>query len=225
MTDQGILRDIDVLDLSWGIAGPMTGMLLADHGARVTRVEPPDGDPFAGLSGTRVWLRGKRRATLDLHDDADRNAFLALARAADVVIESFAPGVAETLGIDHRTLLAANQLQYNQVSAEERRINLEKRDVAAAAPTPACVEDWERGTRASCTARSPATARRARTRTGRPTTRWWRHGPASSSRAGASWAPPSGGSPGCRSFPATPRPRDALSAPRARVRCSAASPG
>jgi crotonobetainyl-CoA:carnitine CoA-transferase CaiB-like acyl-CoA transferase len=108
MTDLGILRDIDVLDLSWGIAGPMAGMLLADHGARVTRIEPPDGDPFADLSGTRVWLRGKRRATLDLHDDADRDVFLALARRADVVIESFAPGVAQNLGVDHNTLLAAN---------------------------------------------------------------------------------------------------------------------
>jgi crotonobetainyl-CoA:carnitine CoA-transferase CaiB-like acyl-CoA transferase len=86
----------------------MTGMLLADHGARVTRIEPPAGDPFAELSGTRVWLRGKRRATLDLHDGADREVFLALSRRADVVIESFGPGVAAKLGIDHATLLAAN---------------------------------------------------------------------------------------------------------------------
>src|SRR3954451_10530759 len=93
----GILDGLDVLDLSWGIAGPMTGMLLADHGARVTRIEPPQGDPFAAVSGTRVWLRGKRRATLDLRDADDRNVFLALARRADVVIESFAPGVAEKL--------------------------------------------------------------------------------------------------------------------------------
>ena len=65
----GVLDGIEVLDLSWGIAGPMTGMLLADHGARVTRIESPKGDPFAGLSGTKVWLRGKRRATLDLTND------------------------------------------------------------------------------------------------------------------------------------------------------------
>ena len=50
--DPGILECMDVLDLSWGIAGPMTGMLLADHGARVTRIEPPAGDPFAEFSGT-----------------------------------------------------------------------------------------------------------------------------------------------------------------------------
>jgi crotonobetainyl-CoA:carnitine CoA-transferase CaiB-like acyl-CoA transferase len=104
----GVLSGLEVLDLSWGVAGPMTGMLLADHGARVTRIEPPAGDPFADLSGSRVWLRGKRRATLDLRDEADREVFLALARGADVVIESFGPGVAAKLGIDHATLLATN---------------------------------------------------------------------------------------------------------------------
>ena len=108
MTDSGILHGLKVLDLSWGISGPMTGMLLADHGAQVTRIEPPAGDPFAELSGSRVWLRGKRRATLDLQDAADRDVFKALARDADVVIESFAPGVAASLGIDHETLMAEN---------------------------------------------------------------------------------------------------------------------
>src|ERR1700746_163353 len=108
MSETGILRGLEVLDLSSGIAGPMTGMLLADHGARVTRIERPGPDPLAALSGTRVWLRGKRRATLDLRDAADRGVFLALARGADVVIESFEPGVAAKLGIDHATLLAAN---------------------------------------------------------------------------------------------------------------------
>src|SRR5579862_9135092 len=88
----GILAGIDVLDLSWGVAGPMTGMLLADQGAEVTRIESPAGDPFPELSGARVWLRGKRRATLDLRDRADREVFLTLASRADVVIESFGPG-------------------------------------------------------------------------------------------------------------------------------------
>jgi crotonobetainyl-CoA:carnitine CoA-transferase CaiB-like acyl-CoA transferase len=108
MTDSGILHGLKVLDLSWGVSGPMTGMLLADHGAEVTRIEPPAGDPFAELSGSRVWLRGKRRATLDLQDAADRDVFKALAREADVVIESFAPGVSASLGVDHETLMAEN---------------------------------------------------------------------------------------------------------------------
>ena len=74
MTDGGILGDLDVLDLSWGIAGPMTGMLL-DHGAR--HWHRAAWRSFAGVSGTR--LRGKRRATLDLRDVADRDVLLELA--------------------------------------------------------------------------------------------------------------------------------------------------
>ena len=45
----GVLEGLKVLDLSWGVAGPMTGMLLGDHGADVTRIERPEGDPFEGL--------------------------------------------------------------------------------------------------------------------------------------------------------------------------------
>jgi crotonobetainyl-CoA:carnitine CoA-transferase CaiB-like acyl-CoA transferase len=72
MTNQGILAGLDVLDVSSGIAGPMVGVLLADHGAAVTRIEPPGGDPFETMAGSQVWLRGNRRATLDLHSEADR---------------------------------------------------------------------------------------------------------------------------------------------------------
>src|SRR5437879_174525 len=94
-----VLEGIEVLDLSWGVSGPMAGMLLADHGARVTRIEPPGGDPFES-SGSRVWSRGKRRAVLDLKDPTDRDRLLALARTADVLIESWAPGTAAALGVD-----------------------------------------------------------------------------------------------------------------------------
>ena len=66
MAMAAVLHGLKVLDLSWGIAGPMTGMLLADHGAAVTRIERPEGDPFPGLLGYKVWHRGKRNAVLDL---------------------------------------------------------------------------------------------------------------------------------------------------------------
>ena len=59
-------------------------------------------------SGTRVWSRGKRSAVLDLTDDGDRAAFLALVADADVVLESFTPGVTDRLGIDFDTLAAHN---------------------------------------------------------------------------------------------------------------------
>ena len=104
----GILTGLKVLDLTWGISGPVTAMLLADHGAAVTKIEPPGGDPFRSLSGYQVWHRGKRSAVLDLKAAEDRDRFLALAAAADVVIESFSPGVTTRLGIDYDTLAASN---------------------------------------------------------------------------------------------------------------------
>ncbi|HVT34665.1 MAG TPA: CoA transferase [Nevskiaceae bacterium] len=104
----GVLNGVKVLDLSWGIAGPMTAMLMADHGADVTKIEPPGGDPFRGQLGYKVWQRGKKSAVLDLKNAADKETFLALAKAADVLVESYAPGTAEKLGIDYKTLSALN---------------------------------------------------------------------------------------------------------------------
>src|SRR5688572_6934461 len=104
----GVWEGLEVLDLSWGVSGPLAGMFAADSGARVTKIEPPGGDPFRSLSGARVWNRGKRSAVLDLKDAADRDRLLALARTADVVIESWAPGTAEKLGVDYATLSAEN---------------------------------------------------------------------------------------------------------------------
>src|SRR5580693_1762929 len=104
----GVLDGLEVLDLSWGISGPMTGMLLADHGARVTKIEPPGGDPWRHLSGYRVWNRGKRSAVLDLKSPAGRDRLRALTSRADVLIESFKPGTSERLGIDYSTKCAYN---------------------------------------------------------------------------------------------------------------------
>src|SRR6476661_2464810 len=100
----GVMEGIEVLDLSWGISGPMAGMLLADNGASVTKIEPPGGDPFRSLSGYRVWNRGKRSAILDLKDKAQKEQFLALAAQADVVIFCNSTGTTEKLGIDYATL-------------------------------------------------------------------------------------------------------------------------
>jgi crotonobetainyl-CoA:carnitine CoA-transferase CaiB-like acyl-CoA transferase len=113
----GVLDGLKVLDLSWGISGPVVGMLLADHGASVTRIEPPDGGaehplPDDGLnlndSGYRVWNRGKRSAVLDLKAEEDRERLRALASQADVLIESFEPGTADRLGIGYDALKHKN---------------------------------------------------------------------------------------------------------------------
>ena len=104
----GAFEGLRVLDLSWGMAGPMTTMLLADNGAEVTRIEPPDGDPFGDQTGYRVWHRGKRSARLDLQSADGREAFLALAASADIVVDSFSPDTTARLGIDHETLSPLN---------------------------------------------------------------------------------------------------------------------
>jgi crotonobetainyl-CoA:carnitine CoA-transferase CaiB-like acyl-CoA transferase len=104
----GVFSGLRVLDVSWGIAGPMATMLLADNGAEVTRVEPPGGDPFRGQSGYRVWHRGKRSAQLDLRSEEGLEAFLALIPSTDIVIDSFSPGTTTSLGIDHEVLSALN---------------------------------------------------------------------------------------------------------------------
>ncbi|MDB5972533.1 MAG: CoA transferase [Hydrocarboniphaga sp.] len=109
----GVLAQLKVLDLSSGVAGPMTAMLLADNGASVTKIEPPGGDPARTQPGPQqlgyhVWQRGKRSAFLDLHNDADNKILLALAQTADILVESFAPGEAARLGIDYASLSKLN---------------------------------------------------------------------------------------------------------------------
>ncbi|MEY2425579.1 MAG: hypothetical protein QOI61_1151, partial [Actinomycetota bacterium] len=54
----GVFEGLKVLDLSWGTAGPMVTMFLADHGADVTRIERPGGAPFYEPEAYTVWNRG-----------------------------------------------------------------------------------------------------------------------------------------------------------------------
>ena len=75
----GVLDGLTVLDLSWGVSGPATAMLLADNGADVTRIERPGADPFAGWLDGKVYNRGKRSAVLDLTDADDVARFRKLA--------------------------------------------------------------------------------------------------------------------------------------------------
>ena len=86
----------------------MATMILADHGADVVKIEPPSGDFARGEPGFLMWNRGKRSVVLDLTREADRARALALAQSADVVVESFRPGVAERLGIGFAAVAAEN---------------------------------------------------------------------------------------------------------------------
>jgi alpha-methylacyl-CoA racemase len=121
----GALGDVRVLDLTRLLPGGFCSLLLADLGADVVKVEDTGmGDyvrwapPFYGDEskqglGTRSALylalnRGKRSLRLDLKSDGGRDAFLRLARHADVVIESFRPGVLDRLGCGYEALRATN---------------------------------------------------------------------------------------------------------------------
>jgi len=110
------LQGLRVLDLSQGIAGPGCGMLCALWGADVIKVEPPTGDWIRGL-GTKhgqqsasaiPYNTGKRSIAVDLKRQAGVDAVLALAKVADVVLESFRPGVVDRLGVGFATVKALN---------------------------------------------------------------------------------------------------------------------
>ncbi len=103
----GLLGDVTVLDLTWGIGGPLGGMLLADNGADVIKVEPPGGDPFRFIPAYHVWNRGKRSIVLNLKEEAGRAQLLDLCARADILLESFQPGTAERLGIGYEALHAS----------------------------------------------------------------------------------------------------------------------
>lgn len=114
----GVLNDIKVLDLSWGISGPLVGMLLGDHGADVTRIERPQGDPFKGMLGYKVWHRGKKNAIFDLKNKEDLRLFKKLVADADVLIESMTPGKMKNLGLSYDELSILNpRLIYCSISA------------------------------------------------------------------------------------------------------------
>src|SRR5215211_4776287 len=106
----GPVEGLRVLDFSHGMAGPRATGMLADYGADVVWIEPPGGDPCrphepAAMS---VFNRGKRSVELDLHDPSVRDEVLALVDRADVFVESWAPGVADRLGLGYQALHARN---------------------------------------------------------------------------------------------------------------------
>jgi CoA:oxalate CoA-transferase len=115
-----------VVDLTRVLAGPFCTMLLTELGARVIKVENPQGgddsrgfEPFfQGQSAYFASLnRGKESIALDLKDAADRAVFLKLVGRADVLAENFRPGTLERLGLGYEALRAVNpRLVYAAVS-------------------------------------------------------------------------------------------------------------
>ncbi|WP_433363344.1 CaiB/BaiF CoA transferase family protein [Streptosporangium sp. CA-115845] len=118
VTRKGPLAGVRVLELAGLAPGPFAGMMLADHGAEVLRVERASVVAKAGDNPRAdVMDRGKRTVGLDLKSPEGVAAFKELARHADVVIEVFRPGVAERLGIGPDDLHAINpRLVYGRMT-------------------------------------------------------------------------------------------------------------
>jgi formyl-CoA transferase len=123
-TPTGALDDVVVLDLTQMLAGPFVAMMLADHGARVIKIEPPGGDntrlfgPFAagqvpvpeggygGYFGSTN--RNKESIVIDLKSEAGKETLRRLVAKADILIENFRAGVMERLGIGYEALAEIN---------------------------------------------------------------------------------------------------------------------
>jgi crotonobetainyl-CoA:carnitine CoA-transferase CaiB-like acyl-CoA transferase len=110
-----VFDGLRVLELGQVYLGPYCGLLFAQLGAEVIKVEPPGGEPLRFRAHEPVESHefvmlnsGKRSLVLDLKSDAGRETLLDLAGTADVLIENFAPGVMERLGLGPARLLEHN---------------------------------------------------------------------------------------------------------------------
>lgn len=100
------LAGITVVDLTRYLPGPYCTRLLADLGADVVKVEPPQGDPMRGIAWYDLLNRGKRIVTIDLRETSGRDALHALLANAAVCVEGFKPATAKAIGVDGATLSA-----------------------------------------------------------------------------------------------------------------------
>ena len=110
-----VLGDVRVLEMGTFITGPSAGLLLADLGAEVVKIEHPEGgDPFRAFRGGlysphfQTYNRNKKSITLNTKQPADLAALDRLVGEADIFIQNFRPGVAERLGVDAARLQALN---------------------------------------------------------------------------------------------------------------------
>ena len=105
------LQGLRVVEFTHMVMGPTCGMILADLGAEVIKVEPPGGDktrklPGLGIGFFRTFNRNKKSVVLDIDTPQGHEAALALVGSADVLIENFRPGRMASVGLDYATLAA-----------------------------------------------------------------------------------------------------------------------
>ena len=103
------LDGIRVIEFTHMIMGPACGMILADLGAEVIKIEPPGGDrtrklPGLGIGFFRTFNRNKKSVVVDITTPEGRATVTELIATADVVLENFRPGLMRSLGLDYETL-------------------------------------------------------------------------------------------------------------------------
>src|SRR5580693_8770461 len=120
---EAALSGIRIVEQGTFITGPCAGMMLADLGADVIKVESPEGDPYRSYQGDQysphfqAYNRNKRSIALDLKQAAERVVFDGLVREADVFIQNFRPGTAIRLGAGPERLCVINPgLIYTSIS-------------------------------------------------------------------------------------------------------------
>jgi crotonobetainyl-CoA:carnitine CoA-transferase CaiB-like acyl-CoA transferase len=123
MKGMKVLAGVRVVEQGTFITGPCTGMMLADLGADVIKVEGPEGDPYRAYQGGQysphfqAYNRNKRSLALNLKSPGDKGIFEGLLREADVYIQNFRPGTAERLGAGPARLAEINpRLVYCSIS-------------------------------------------------------------------------------------------------------------
>jgi crotonobetainyl-CoA:carnitine CoA-transferase CaiB-like acyl-CoA transferase len=113
---RGPLSGIRVLEVGSSVAGPFCGRLLADFGADVIKIEPPEGDAVRSMSrrvdGRSLYaasiFRNKRLIAVDMRREAGRGLVKQLAAGSDIVVENFRPGTLESWGLGYDVLSALN---------------------------------------------------------------------------------------------------------------------
>ena len=121
----GPLANIRVLDLGQGVAAPFCGLLMAQYGAEVIKVEPMSGDWMRGLGEVRdgqtaysiTYNLGKRGIAVDIKDERGRDIVRRIGSVSDVILENFRPGVVDRLGVGFKDIKSINpKILYVSVS-------------------------------------------------------------------------------------------------------------
>lgn len=107
------LEGVRVIEFTHMVMGPTCGMILADLGAEVIKIEPPEGDktrklPGLGMGFFRTFNRNKKSVVLDVHTPHGLDAIKSLIEQSDVILENFRPGLMEKLGLGYATVKAMN---------------------------------------------------------------------------------------------------------------------